>query len=235
VTDDRDVAAWLTSRGLNPATVADRNLARALTADANVPTWARFKGKPWSRGGWRCLLPTWGPDGRMESLRARSIDPDCPPGEKAAAAAAGAGSASGMLLADAVGRELLATGGAPSWWPAGKPLVVVVTEGESDFLVWATRYGEAADDAPAVLGLWSGSWTNDVAARIPAGSRVAVRTDSDDTGEHYAWSVVWATLVPRLGVGNVLRPRKPAGKDDNDLLRAGMLPPDPFGDVDDGK
>ena len=235
VTEDDDVARWIALRGLDPDRVAARDLARALPVDLDVPGWARFMGTPWSRGSWRCIFPAYGPTGRVESLRARSIDPNCPKGQKAAAAGAGPGSATGIVLADGAGREVLSTGSAPRWWPTDAPLVVVVTEGEPDFLTWATRFGDAADDAPVVLGLFSGSWTAKVAARIPDSARVAVRTDADEVGDHYAWATVWASLAPRLGKGSVLRPRKPADKDDNDLLQAGLLPLDPFGDVDDAR
>lgn len=210
VVEDADVAAWLTDprRGFDPGRIADRDLARALPPGLNVPRWARFRGIPWNQGSWRCIFPAWGPTGRMESLRARSIDPDGPPGEKAAAAAAGEGSATGMVLAGGVGRMVLETGAAPSWWPKGEPLRLVVTEGETDFLTWATRYGDAVEDAPAVLGLWSGSWTAEIAARIPDGSRVAVRTDDDDKGDRYA-ARVWRDLAGRCELY-----RRPKGNTD---------------------
>jgi len=198
VVDDAGVSAWLAGspRGFDPGRVADIGLARALPPGLAVPRWARFKGVPWNRGGWRCIFPAWGPTGRLESLRARSIDPDCAPGEKAAAAAAGEGSATGLLLADGVGRLVLETGAAPTWWPAGDALRLVVAEGETDFLTWATRYGDAAEDAPGVLGLWAGSWTAEIAARIPDGARVVVRTDPDDAGDRYA-ARVWRELAAR--------------------------------------
>ena len=208
VTEDADVAGWLTGRGFDPGRVADRDLARALPPGLAVPRWACFRGIPWNRGSWRCLFPAWGAAGRMESLRARSIDPDCAPGEKAAAAAAGEGSATGMVLAGGVGRMVLETGAAPSWWPKGEPLRLVVTEGETDFLTWATRHGDAVEDAPAVLGLWSGSWTAEIAARIPDGSRVAVRTDDDDKGDRYA-ARVWRDLAGRCELY-----RRPKGNTD---------------------
>jgi len=101
-----------------------------------------------------------------------------------------------LLLADGVGRLVLETGAAPTWWPAGDALRLVVAEGETDFLTWATRYGDAAEDAPGVLGLWAGSWTAEIAARIPDGARVVVRTDPDDAGDRYA-ARVWRELAAR--------------------------------------
>ena len=208
VTEAADVARWLVSRGLDPERVAARDLARALPEDLDGPAWARFSGTPWNLGGWRCLFPAYGPTGHMESLRARSIDPHCPKGQKAAAAAAGDGSATGLVLADAGGREVLGTSAPPRWWPAGEPLRLVVTEGEPDFLTWATRYGEAADDAPAVLGVWSGGWTPEIAGRIPDETRVTVLTHDDDNGDHYA-ARIWRDLAARCTVL-----RRPKGNGD---------------------
>jgi len=89
VTDDPGVRAWLERRGLDPAKVDDEDLARALPEDlAELPSWARARGRPWTEG-WRCILPAYAPDGRMESLRARWMRPEDPPyGLKAVAAAA---------------------------------------------------------------------------------------------------------------------------------------------------
>ena len=77
----------------------------------------------------------------------------------------------------------------PHWWPKKTPLRIVVVEGEPDFLTWATRHGDAAETAPAVLGLWSGAWTSALAARIPAGCRILLRTDLDACGHDYATRV----------------------------------------------
>ena len=33
-----------------------------------------------------------------------------------------------------------------------------------------------------MLGIFAGSWSNALAARIPTGTRVAIRTDHDDNG-----------------------------------------------------
>ena len=204
VTDDPAVAGWLKHRGFDAGLVEDRDIARALPMDLELPRWAHFRGKPWNSGSqWRCVSPAWGPDGHMESLRARSIAKDVPPGEKAAAAAAGPGSATGLVLADGLARQVLTEDAAPSWWPKGKPLDVLVVEGETDFLAWGTRYGDAAEAAPAVIGVWAGSWTDDLAARIPDGSRVSIRTDSDDAGDKYARKV-WLSLAHRC---NLSRPK----------------------------
>ena len=56
----------------------------------------------------------------------------------------------GLVMADALGRKLLATGQRPESWPATVPLRIVVAEGEPDFLTWATHFSDADEAAPAV-------------------------------------------------------------------------------------
>lgn len=198
VLDDSEVSAWLTSRGLDPAVVEDRDLARALPTAAHLPPWARCRNEAWSTG-WRCTVRTWGPTGDLESLRARWVRQEKPPGGvKSAAAAAGEGSATGMVLADALGRQILATGASPDWWPP-VPLRIVISEGEPDWLVWATRFADRAEVAPAVLGIWSGAWRQELATRIPSGTRVIVRTDPDPAGDAYSRTIV-STLAGRCTV-----------------------------------
>jgi len=203
VYDDGEVSAWLAYRGLDPAKVSDLNLARALPPTGSLPAWARCAGRPWS-AGWRCIFPIYDATGTLASLRARwchllargeapteQLDrpPEDLPGVKSAAAAAGPGSASGLVLADGLLRQLLRTGERPEWWPKAAALRIVVVEGEPDFLTWAARHGDAAETAPAVLGLWSGAWTSALAARIPTGSRILLRTDLDASGHQYATTV----------------------------------------------
>lgn len=197
VLEDDQVARWLQDRGFDLDRVVERNLARALPRDLELPRWAYFRGTPWNRGReWRCLFPAFGPTGHMESLRARAVTPDPPAGEKAAAAAAGPGSASGLVLADAAGLAVLSSGKAPTWWPEGEPLRVVLSEGETDYLAQATLRGDLVSNAPPVLGLWSGAWSAELAARIPDGAQVAIRTDADAAGGKYA-DKVWSTLATR--------------------------------------
>lgn len=62
---------------------------------------------------------------------------------------------------------------------------VLVAEGETDWLTLATVH----DEGIAVLGIGSGSWTDDFAAALPRGADVVVYTDPDDAGERYAQKV----------------------------------------------
>jgi hypothetical protein len=83
------------------------------------------------------------------------------------------------------------------------PISVVVVEGEPDFLTWATRYSDGDADAPIVFGVVCGAWSGELAARIPDGARVVVRTHQDPSGERYAAEIA-RTLLGRC---RVVRPR----------------------------
>jgi hypothetical protein len=71
---------------------------------------------------------------------------------------------------------------------------LVVTEGVPDFLTWTTLFGDAAEAAPAVVGMISGSWTKEIAARVSDGTAVYVRQHSDAAGAKYS-----ARIVETLG------------------------------------
>jgi len=74
-----------------------------------------------------------------------------------------------------------------------------VSEGEPDWLTWATRSAASALEAPGVLGIWAGAWSPEIGARIPDQAEVIIRTDQDHSGRAYAQKVA-ATLVDRLSV-----------------------------------
>jgi hypothetical protein len=178
VLDDDEVTAWLRSRGLDAIAVEDRDLARALPADG-LPGWARW----WPRHGARCVVPTWGPDGALVALRARVTELPFPGGPKALHAI---GAPLG-ILADGTALAMLR---GDAWVGEAGPVMVIIAEGEPDWLTWATWFGEA-DSAPAVFGLpGSGSWSSAIASRIPDGAVVAVRTDDDVDGRAYSAAIV---------------------------------------------
>lgn len=182
VIDIAEVSGWIRHRGLDPEKIADRDLARALPSRGEYPAWATYGGTPWPSRGYRLVVPLYGPGGEMESVRARSVRPDA----KTKTLAPTGYAVGSLVIADELGRQLLKHGQAPDWWPSGGPLEVIVVEGEPNFLTWATRWGDSAEDAPAVIGIMSGSWTPAIAARIPDGCRVIIRTDHDKAGNKYA-------------------------------------------------
>ena len=187
-------ARWLhEARGIDVQNVAELDLARVLgppTAHRGpLPecihsTWAKWPPYPfprWIPASWwpryRLVLPAWTASGSLGSVRLR-----CPgdPGENRPKELAPKGvSAKGLTLADPLGLSLLRGDPDPCWDGS-----VVLVEGCPDFLTWAARRwrGKRA----AVLGVWSGSWTTDLAARIPAGSKVSIRTHNDPAGDRYA-------------------------------------------------
>ena len=91
--------------------------------------------------------------------------------------------AKGLFLADSFAR-LLITEGIPKWWRQNEPPSVIITEGAPDFLTVATHYG-CSEYAPAALGVVSGSWSDELAARIPTECRVVVKVHRDEAGEKY--------------------------------------------------
>jgi hypothetical protein len=190
VTGDVQVSSFLCSRGLDPVAVASSSLALSLPGNASTPRWARVAGRPWTEG-WRLILPAYAADGRVGSLRARWVHPGRPHSAPKSAAPVGEGAARGFVLANEAARHLLTPEA-----PRGSAVRLVITEGEPDFLTWAT-----APSAPslAIFGIWSGSWTPEIAARVPSGSEVIVRVDNDPAGDRYA-RAIWESLGHRCRV-----------------------------------
>jgi DNA primase len=183
VGDDAEAADYLASRGLDVDAIELGDLARVLPRDAELPRWASIGRRPWTATGHRLAVPVYDAAGAMHAVRGwRWCD-----GETPKRLASAGHSVCGLVLADPLARQLFATGAAPTWWPAELPIVVVIAEGEPDYLAWATRTREADEMPPAVLGIPGASaWTAEIAARIPNGARVILRTDHDAAGEKYA-------------------------------------------------
>ena len=177
VESDSEVRAYLDGRRIDARRVNDSELARVLPV-SGLPTWAR----PWVTSGHRLIVPLYDDRGLMRSVLARSIDAGA---QRKSLAPSGYGRAR-LLMSCPFGRWLLATGQWPEWWARSRELRVVVAEGETDFLFCAGQWSDAAEYAPATLGIMSGSWTPELAARLPDGATVVVATDHDVAGERYA-------------------------------------------------
>ncbi len=204
VLDDDAVSGWLRSRGFNPGDVADRDLARALPQAGPLPPWARGPDGDWRRSCHTCVLPLFDATGALVSLRARAVrDVE---GPKALAPAGF--EVRGLVLADPLARLMLA-GASLGDGNAAADLVrevgLIIAEGEPDFLTWATHWSDAAELAPAVLGIIAGSWTDDLAARVPTGTVVALRTHHDKAGDEYARRIA-STLSSRCRVRRLRMP-----------------------------
>jgi len=172
--EDDEAAAWITSRGLDPRAVELWDLARALPADG-LPAWATT----WQVAH-RLVVPLLDATGTVRSLCGRAVRQ-----ARAKQLFARGFDVRGLLMACPLARTVLAAG-APEWWQPS----FVIAEGWPDFLTWAARQRDASEDGPAVFGVFSGSWTREHGARLPAGSRVVVRTHRDDTGEGYARGIL---------------------------------------------
>lgn len=185
VGDVAQVRAYLDGRGLAPEAVEALNLARAIPDGAELPRWASYKGdaperRTWLALGFRLVLPVYDVAGAMRSVRGwRVLDGDGPKRLPPSGFRA-----SGLVMADGAGVALLERASLD-----GTDGRVVIVEGEPDFLTWATRFPDSAEAVPAVLGILSGSWTDEIAARIPDGARVIVRTHHDEAGHRYAAAV----------------------------------------------
>jgi hypothetical protein len=117
--------------------------------------------------------------GELQSVHARSLRPDADPKGLSPTGH----SSAGLILADSFARQLLARG-IPAWWHHSEPPSFIVAEGVPDFLTIASHFGDG-EHTPATLGVISGAWSKAVAARIPDGCRVVIRTHRDDAGMKY--------------------------------------------------
>jgi hypothetical protein len=167
------------------------DLARVIPAGISLPRWARSRGDPWTRTGHRIIFRLWDHAGRAASLRARSIDPTVTPKSLAPSGF----SVKGLVLADPLTQQLLG-GVCPTWW---QPRQIIVAEGEPDWLLWALRQRETDEQGPAVLGVESGAWSPQIAARIPTGASVVIRTHHDEPGRRYAQQIA-ASLQGRCRI-----------------------------------
>lgn len=189
VGDDPAVCAWLVSRGLDLSQIELWNLARALPADS-LPGWARVGRASWFESGYRVMIPLYDAQGRMRSLRARSLSRTndikevAPSGFQVA----------GLVMACPLAVQALTGSG-----PYDVVQRFLIVEGGVDFLTWACCQSDATEEGPAVLGVFSGSWTTDLAERIPAGMRVTFRYHHDDAGRRYLLKV-GKTLEKRCNV-----------------------------------
>ena len=145
----------------------------------------------------KCRYESCGASGRGSGrgsprrLRARAIDATTTPKSLAPSGY----TVKGLVLADPLAQQLLG-GVCPSWW---QPRQVIVAEGEPDWLLWALRQPETDEQGPAVLGVEAGAWSPQIAARIPTGASVVIRTHHDEPGRRYAQQIA-ASLLGRCRI-----------------------------------
>jgi hypothetical protein len=183
VCDVPEVRAWLDSKRIDAISISDADMARALPSSASLPRWARTREGSWLASNHRLVVPMVDASGVVRSLRARRLSPGDPK-----SVAAGLYHCAGLVLACGLARQVLAYGKAPEWWEG--PLRFEVAEGEKKWLLRMFCYSDANERAPAFIGVESGSWTAQLAARIPDGSEIFIATDPDETGARYATAIV---------------------------------------------
>jgi hypothetical protein len=186
VVTDNEVMDYLRFRSID-AGVSDfdsGSVARALQPGP-LPFWASMSGRSWAESGHRLILPLYSHHGVVRSLVARSVKRN--PTLKSTGPSFGR---RGLVMAGPTAQLVLRLGTAGRFH-ARRKLEVLIYEGEISFLQNAHRDQE--DHRPdgvyghtAVFGIQQGSWTRDVAARIPNGSLVRIRTHDDEPGKKYA-------------------------------------------------
>lgn len=205
----------LRARGMDPGRLGE--LVRGLGPGCCYPDWAHQKGTTWGASGYQVLLPLWSPWGVMASLHARRFGRA---GDERKGVCPTRYTQRGLVFANAAGRKLLAQGEAEG-------AALLVCEGAPDFLVLASHFRRA------VLGVMSGSWSDEIAARVPEGCAVVVWTHTDGqkdragkplpgAGQRYAAKIA-QSLSPRCRVRVVKQARPEYGKapDINDVLLQG--------------
>lgn len=176
--DADDVVDWMVQRrGLGVD--APRRLAvvgvLALSRRAECPTWAHLGKRTWTDLGYRVVVPMYDHTGAARSVRARCVGD--PPWDGAPKALPPRDhSQRGLVMANRPGVRMLLG--------IASPVEVVVVEGEPQWMAACLRW-----PSRAVLGIVSGSWTAELAARVPMGAEVLVVTDHDSAGEKYAVKV----------------------------------------------
>lgn len=184
--DDERAARYLADRGLDVDAIELFDLARAIRPGTAMPSYARLGGRSWLDTGHTIVVPVSDGRGATRSLRGWRHQSSRRPKRLAAAGC----SMASLIMACPLARQILAAGAAPAWWPRGAPPHLVIVEGESDFLTWATRSSDANEVPFAVVGIpGSGSWSIEIAQRIPDGTIVVIRTDHDAAGDRYAVAV----------------------------------------------
>lgn len=186
------VASWLANdRGLDPRATAELDLARALPHDgphtAALPRWAGFGGengkhwRSWPSAGLQLVVPLFDANGVMRSVlfrRTFETAEDWPPKSIGTRGFERAG----LIMANTVGCHLLAR-------PAlgQESTSVVIEEGETDWLTGCLAWARRSERA--IFGVVSGSWTDEIAGRMPSGAQVTIRTDNDEAGDRLAAAI----------------------------------------------
>ena len=184
VCDDHQAVEYLRARCLDPEKIELFSLARVLSPDQPMPSWANCGGKSWVESEHRLVVRMFDDLGCLRSLRATRISENNGPKRLAPATF----STTGLVMACGVAQKMLDARIPPERFE--NSLLVVISEGEPDWLTNASELSEADENPPANLGVVASSWSAEIAARIPERSRVVIRTHQDPTGDRYAAQII---------------------------------------------
>lgn len=177
---DSDAVSMLDGRGIDSYRVERRNLARVLPpADVPLPKWTAFGRRSWRTTGHRLLVRAFDCHGNLKSLRAWRVTE----GETPKRLPPMGCKSAGLVLADRLA-YLGLTG-------QSYASVLWIVEGEPDWLAASL----AAPGGHAVVGIGSGSWSDELAKKCREFRCVMVATHPDEAGDRYAGLVT--SSVPR--------------------------------------
>ncbi len=180
--DSAKLVSLFEQRGLDPNVSTELNLCRALPS-GRLPDWAYCGRSPWNQSGHICLFPLYDHQGQLQSLHARRMGESA---ERPKGLSPIGYEVKGLLFAEPCAQQLL----------LGRAHIseVIITEGAPDYLAALGMLGDA-NESSAVLSVISGSWTQDFANKIPAGTKVILATHNDSAGNYYAQQI-FKTLAP---------------------------------------
>lgn len=204
--------------GVDVSFLEGADLARVLPPRVGLPRCARWRGQPWSNCGYRLILPAFDAGGRMESFHAlqledrNRLDENGVPWPKSLWPLSN--QARGLVFADQAA-QLLFAGADVAPGLSARDFVrragLVIVEGGPDFL--AAVSAPPPEDVPlaAVVGVTSGAWREDagrdLAARVPAGTRVTLAVHMDPAGDKYARDIAASfggrCIVERIAPGEL--------------------------------
>ena len=150
---------------------------------AALPSWASYGSRPWNIEGYRLILPLHSPTGRVEDLYARGLTDVAERSAVTMRSSPTVVGGGGLVMANAPGKRLLHTG---RWSADATWRTVIIAGGALDYLEWSSAIGT---QGVVVLGLIPGSWNEELASRIPDGTRVIVRAHSNPVARRYAHRV----------------------------------------------
>ncbi len=197
----------LRQRAINPWIVRRYDLARHLTRrPESLPGIARTAHSDWLQLGYTLIIPVYDWTLQMRSLRAWR----CSDNRRMAKRLPPAGySSQRLIMANRAALELLSSDQGENPYED-----LIIVEGEPDYLTRAT-----VDFDRPVIGVFSGSWSNDFAKRVPDNTSVYIRTHCDKAGDKYAGQIC-DTLEWRCVCYRRTDRERP---DENECLMAGTL------------